>query len=267
MVPTLTVTPFSTNPLPTCLYQTDSLRQIIRMVRFTIANRQGLAAILGDVGLGKSSLLRFLFSEYYARPDCVATFVTAGELAAYALVRKICADFQIPPKRSRLAQQDALEEFLVSQHQEGRTVVIFLDEAQTLDSRSMESLRSMLNFETDKAKLAQFVIAGQLELRDRLLHKRHKALMSRVFSPCLLNRLTLEETDAMLRERCRFEGIAWPFAPGAVAAIQARSGGVPRDSLTLAAHCYDLSLEERSSITPATVERVGAAMDVRDGQA
>jgi type II secretory pathway predicted ATPase ExeA len=234
------------------------------MVRFTIQNRQGLAAVLGDVGLGKSSLLRFLFSEYYAKPDCVSTFIAAGELAAYAFVRKICSDFGLPPKRSRLLQQAALEEFLFSQYRDGRTVVVFVDEAQTLDSRAMESLRSMLNFETDKAKLAQFVISGQLELRDRLLTKRHKALMSRVFAPCLLNRFTEDETEGMLRERCRFEDIAWPFAPGAVAAIHARSMGVPRDTLTLAALCYEFAQDERARITPQLVERVISQTDVRD---
>ena len=259
------VTPFSTSPLPTCLYQTESLRGIMRLVRFTIQNQQGLSAILGDIGLGKSSLLRFLFSEYYARPDCVSTFIKANELAAYAFVRKICADFDIPAKRSRLAQQEALEEFLYQQHKDGRLVVIFIDEAQVLDSRAMESLRSMLNFETDRTKLAQFIIAGQLELRDRLLTKKHRALMSRVFAPCLLNRFSEDETEGMLRERCRFTDITWPFAAGAVRLIHAHGRGVPREILSTAALCYREA--EGGQITPQIVERVCRLTNVRDAEA
>ena len=76
-----------------------------------------------------------------------------------------------------------------------------------------------------------------------------------------------DEPGGMLRERCKFELIAGPCSPGSVRAIHARSMGVPRETLTLAAHCYELAMEQREKITPVMVEQVGASMEVRDGEA
>jgi len=98
-----------------------------------------------------------------------------------------------------LAQQSAFENFLVDQYAKGLNVVVMIDEAQKLDGAQLELVRTMLNFETDKEKLIQVVLAGNLDLRDRLLQKKNKAIANRIFAPSLFNPLTMDEMVGMLQ--------------------------------------------------------------------
>ena len=167
--------PFSSSPDPTALHVTPALKATIHKVQYTVAARQGLALILGDFGLGKSTVLRYIFARASAVPNNNATFIpTPSFRSSFAMLQKICSDFEIPPARSELAQQEALERFLLEQYEQGKNVLLFVDEAQRLKPDQLELVRTMLNFETNTAKLIQIVLAGQLELREKLLRKRHR---------------------------------------------------------------------------------------------
>lgn len=235
------LTPFSVSPNPNALYLTAQIRTALFRVRSAIDHRQGLAAILGDVGIGKSTLLRYLHAEYAARDDVRTVLIPTCQFPSpMALARRICEGFDVAPKRSLIAQQSAFEQFLIEQYESGRNVVLFLDETQFMDGAQLDFIRITLNFETATEKLCNLVIAGQLDLRDRLLSKRHKPLLSRVWAPCLLNPLTADEVRAMLELRCDLAGISWPFEPDALEAIYTQSAGVPRDALRIAEATYQM---------------------------
>jgi general secretion pathway protein A len=244
--------PFSISPNPNFLYLTPSIKSVLHKVRYTIESRQGLTCILGDVGLGKSSILRMLYSEYEAREDIVACLIpTPSYISDFAFVKGVCQELQLPPKRSLYDQEDELRNFLLSKYGEGKNVVVFIDEAQRLNGKMLERVRTMLNFETSQEKLIQLVLAGQLELRDRLKDSSKKAIRSRIFAPSMLDPLSLSETQAIIAFRCLVCDIPNPFSATVVERIYAHSGGVPREVLKICSIAHQrmkISGEEQISI-------------------
>jgi len=231
--------PFSISPNPLLLYLTPALEVTLEKVRFVVDGRQGLTAILGDVGLGKSTVVRYLFNEYDSREDATTTMIASPSFPSpFAFLKKICADFGVPAKRSFTAQEEALRAFLIELYREDKLCVVFVDEAQRLPGPQLELVRTLLNFETDDTKLVQVVLSGQLELRQKLQDPTKKAIRSRIFAPSHLAALSLSETEEMLNFRCARAEVPVPFTPDAYQAIYTLSGGVPRDILKVAAVAY-----------------------------
>jgi general secretion pathway protein A len=255
--PQIDSTPFSISPNPNSLYITPSLRGVLAKARFTINKRQGLTcAALGDVGMGKSTVLRYLYGEYAAKDNCITTLIPTPKFPSlFSMLKYITSDFEIEPRRSFVAQQDALQEFLLQSYGEGRNVVLFIDEAQLLDNQQLELIRGFLNFETDEHKLIQIVLAGQLELRDKLNTEKNKALYSRISTYSMLDPLTPEETKAMIKYRCDYAGISNPFTDEAMETVFIKSKGIPRNILKLCALAYEMmEMAGESSITPDYIE-------------
>lgn len=237
----ITTTPFSVSPNPAALFITPSLRSALHKVRYTIDNRQGLTCVLGDAGMGKSSLMRLLHLEYENREDEVTVaFLTDPDFhTPNAFVRSICQSFDVPMRRSLQAQKMEFKDFIMEQAQQGKNVVLLLDESQGMNSEVMELLRSFLNFESNTAKLLQIVMAGQIELRERLKLPRNKALRSRIVMYSLLSPLTPAEAKSMLEHRCKLTEIALPFPDEVIDLIYQAAGGVPRDILRICGYAYE----------------------------
>lgn len=243
-------TPFSISPNPNSLYITPSLRAVLVKARFTIDKRQGLTcAALGDVGLGKSTVLRFLYGEYAARENVIATLIPTPKFPSiFAMLKYICGDFGIEPRRSFIAQQDSLQEWLLATYESGKNAVLFIDEAQLLDNQQLELIRGLLNYETNEHKLIQIALAGQLELREKLNTEKNKALYSRISTYSVLDPLTLEETVAMIEHRCKYVGIRNPFSKDAMERVYVNSKGIPRGILKLCALAYEMMEMEGSQV-------------------
>lgn len=233
--------PFLANPLPSAFYRTESIKVIIRWCHHAIANQQGLVVITGEAGMGKSSLIRMLYGDYAVSDNMVAVLLPA--LAAnrpFTLIKSICHQLGVPPGRAMFDQTRNLEEhvFRLKKEKQQR-VICFVDEGQAFDNSMLEMLRVMLNYETDHEKLMNFVMAGTPELWERISSKRNRGLRSRAFSAQTLPLMSVSETAAMLNFRCDMNSIPNPFMEGAIESIHSFSGGVPRDSLILAAYAYD----------------------------
>ncbi len=234
--------PFSTSPNPNLLYLTSALNVTLEKVRFVVDERQGLTAILGDVGLGKSTIVRYLFNEYDSRSDTEATMIASPNFPSeFSFLKKICADFGLPPRRSMVDQENTLRNFLIELYTQDKVCVVFIDEAQRLPGRQLELVRTLLNFETDDAKLIQVVLSGQLELRTKLMDASKKAIRSRIFAPSHLAPLSLGETNEMLDFRCAAANVPNPFDGDAVQALYTLTGGVPREALKIAAVAWRFS--------------------------
>lgn len=249
----LDTTPFSISPNPNSLYITPSLKGVLAKARFTINKRQGLTcAALGDVGLGKSTVLRYLYGEYAAKEDYITTLIPTPKFPTlFGMLKYICSDFEIEPKRSFVAQQDALQEFLIKTYTDQKNVVLFIDESQLLDNQQLELIRGFLNFETHEHKLMQIVLAGQLELKDKLNTEKNKALYSRISTYSVLDPLTPEETKAMIEYRCGYAGIKNPFTDDAMETVYIKSKGIPRNILKLCALAYEMmEMAGDTAITP-----------------
>jgi type II secretory pathway predicted ATPase ExeA len=247
---------FSLSPNPNYLYITPSLKAVIYQARGTINRRQGLVALLADAGMGKSTILRYLYSEFDARDDVVTAFIPTPQFTSFfAMVKYICADFNVDLKRSLLAQQQALQEFLVEQYEQNKNVVIFVDEAQMLKDEFLEGIRGLLNFETNSAKLVQIVLSGQLELKKRLDSERNKPIKSRIHSYALLNPLTDKEMREMIQYRVDLAEMKNPFTPDVLNSIWDITKGVPRHILKVCDKAVDyLFISGSDKITLEMIE-------------
>jgi general secretion pathway protein A len=237
-------TPFSISPNPLALHLTDSLRAVLHKTRYVINHRQGLSCILGDVGLGKSTMLRYLSSEYGAREDCRTFLIpTPNFPSPFAMLKEICLGFGLEPKSSRNAQERMFNDFLVEEYRVEKNVILFIDEAQNLDNKQLELIRAILNFETNEEKLAQVILAGQLELKAKLDNKRNKYLKSRIVMYSTLNALTLAETREMVSTKCEYAEIENPFSDEAIERMYNQTAGVPRSIIKMCAMLYVLKQE------------------------
>jgi general secretion pathway protein A len=254
------MTPFSISPNPLSLYLTDSLKAVVHKARSTIDYRQGLTCILGDVGLGKSTILRFLWAEYAAQEDnCKTAFISTPSFPSpFAMLKSICQDFGLEAMRSREAQKRLFETYLVEQFKTEKNVVIFIDEAQMLTNQQLELLREILNFETNTEKLVQIVVAGQMELKLKINRQQNRPFKSRIMSYSNLNPLSLEETREMINFRCKFAEAENPFPEKVIDRIYYHTQGIPRSVLKLCYELYELHRLGVLIFTPDLVDETAS---------
>jgi general secretion pathway protein A len=245
------------------MVSTPGIRGVLFKIRYCIKAKQGLAMIVGDIGLGKSTLLRALHSEMAGREDMVTTLLpTAKFPTALSFLKKICDDLGVVRRKAGVDQQAELNDFLVEQAKTGKTVVIFIDEAQLMDGDQLEMIRTMLNNETHTHKLVQFVLAGQLSLVKRLKGPKLKALKSRIVAPCSVNPLNLEEAREMIRVRCETWNVPTPFPAPVFERMYQWTDGVPRLLLRLCALTTAIAESGGLPITAELVESIVADMEL-----
>lgn len=250
---------FSISPNPRFFYITPSVQAAVAKTKYVIRARQGLTTVIGDVGLGKTSLLRLLFNEY-ADDDtyAVAFMVNPKQTSETAFLKAICTEFGVPTRRSLRETEYELRAFLVDQYKADKNVVLFIDEAQQLRGPMFEQIRQILNFETDTTKLISIVMAGQVELRYKLADKSKRALVSRIAVSSTLDALTLEETGGMIDFRCHVAGVQNPFEPDAIAAIYQFSKGVPREAIKLCAMAVQYATLNHLKTIPADLVEIAS---------
>jgi general secretion pathway protein A len=247
------------------MYQTPSLKDAAAKIRRAIGLKQGLSCIFGDNGFGKSSLLRYIASGYDHDPNYrLAMIAERTNAPQFAFLKAISKEFDIPPQRSAIAQMDAIEEFLAREHSEGKTVIVMIDEAQLMRLESMESIRSLLNYETNTEKLCQVILAGQLELRDRMMTRRYKAFRSRIVAPVVLELFTPEETEAMIAYRHEYWQVSNRFTHEAVLRVQELTQGVPRDIVVICGYAYSIAVDNKlHRISPDLIDGAAKNLEMR----
>lgn len=255
---------FSISPNPRFFYITPSVQAAIAKTQYVIRARQGLTTIIGDVGLGKTSLLRLLYNEYDDNPEFTTAFiVNPKQTSETAFLKAICTEFGVKTKRSQRETEYELRAFLIDQYRESKNVVLFIDEAQQLRGPMFEQIRQILNFETDETKLINIVMAGQVELRYKLADRSKRALVSRIAVSSTLDALTPEETAGMIDFRCTVAGVKNPFDSEAVQAVYQWSKGVPREAIKLCAMSVQYATLNNLDQIPADLVEVAAGDIVR----
>jgi general secretion pathway protein A len=255
---------FSASPDPTCMYLTPSLKDSVAKIRRAITLRQGLSCIFGSVGFGKSSLLRYLASGYDHDPKYrVALIAERTNAPQFSFLKAISKEFDIPPQRSASAQMDAIERFLAEQYEQGITVIIMVDEAQLLRLECLEAIRSLLNYETNTEKLCQVVLAGQLELRDKLETRRYKGFKSRIVAPAVLEYFSPEETVSMIAYRHEYWQVPNRFGIETCHQVHEKSLGVPRDIVLICGYAYSIADERHlTHITPDVINEAASQLEM-----
>jgi general secretion pathway protein A len=234
-------TPFSISPNPVALFLTDALEGALFKIRYCVEYRQGFSAVLGDVGVGKSSLIRYAHAEFDAMEDVVSILIpTPNFKTEYAFIQTVTGAVGLPPRKSVQQHEREFEAWLGEQYLADKAVVLFIDESQKLSTKMLELVRSFLNFETNEAKLLQIILAGQMELRDRLRSKKLKPLYSRLINPTVLAPMSLSEVEKMIQHRCDYYKLQNPFPSPAIRRVYELSGGTPRDVLRICGTAYQM---------------------------
>lgn len=222
--------PFTITPNPRFIFLSRNHREAFAHLLYGIDTHAGFIAMTGEVGTGKTTLLRALLSqldpEKY-RSALIFNPCLSGTQLLAAICRELCVKV---PRKNSLGYLDSLNRFLLEEHREGRTVVLVIDEAQNLTPELLEQLRMISNLETEEDKLIQIILAGQPELDDLLGRHDLRQLSQRITVRCRLTPMGLNDTSDYIRHRLRIAGCRIPnfFHPKAVRKIQRHSGGIPR---------------------------------------
>ncbi|MEN8161162.1 MAG: AAA family ATPase, partial [Myxococcota bacterium] len=221
--------PFSLSPDPRFLFLSASHREALAHLLYGIEQGEGFIAITGEVGTGKTTLCRTLLQRL--EPGSEIAFLFNPQLSGLELLQAITAEFGLPVEgQSRRELMAQLNDFLLTKKQEGRRVLLLIDEAQNLDSEALEQVRLLSNLETDTQKLIQIVLIGQPEL-DAMLESPHlRQLRQRISVRWRLSPLSASETRDYVRHRLRVAA-GKPvdvFTEMALREVHRRSTGIPR---------------------------------------
>jgi general secretion pathway protein A len=266
--------PFSLTPDPKFLYRSESHANAFELLQYAIRRREGFVVVTGDIGTGKTTLCRALLEQIDRRT--FSALVLNPFLSEDDLLKLILQDFGVVSREEMKAGRlsgvskqeliDTLYDFLLGLLPLRASAVLIIDEAQNLPLQVLEQLRILSNLETDKEKLLQIIMVGQLNLQPLLRSPELRQLDQRVSIRYELKPLTREEMAAYITHRLQVAGgsNAVSFTPRALHCVYQYTGGIPRlinlicDRVLLGAFSARVN-----SVTHDLVERAAETLDLR----
>lgn len=230
--------PFGPTPDPKFLFQSSRHREALAQLIYGVRERKGFIVLTGEIGTGKTTLLRTLLERLDATTH--VAYVHNSALGIEGLLEYVLHDWGVKSEATSHAQRlFELNEFLIEQHREGLSPVLVIDEAQNLSIETLEAVRLLSNFETTHQKLMQILLVGQPELRDKLNTPELRQLKQRIGIRCHIAPLSAEETRLYIRHRLRVAGAtdAGIFTDAAIQKIVEYSKGTPRVINIVCDHC------------------------------
>jgi len=233
--------PFSTSPDPRFLYFSSQVREALAKCEFMARDRVGPIYMYGPIGSGKTSLVRRL-QEKLSQDERynVKLLISPNLKSSNAFLRLILETFDVKTERSYTASLANLEKFLVQQYQDGIVPVLLIDEAQYMTRDTLKLIHYLLNFETNKTKLLQFVLVGQEELGTKIIHYRE--LASRMF-PIAMNAMSPDDLKDMITFRLNVaghNGHLFEDSEEAYKTLYSYTKGLPRDAIKV---CFEVLIE------------------------
>lgn len=237
----LTSKPFQLNPDPSFYFASKQHRRAMAYLEYGLNQNEGFIVVTGEVGAGKTTIVRGLLKDLDHEKVVAAQLVTT-QLDAEDTLRMVAAAFGVGTKnvgKSELLL--ALEAFLVDVTRQGKRCLLIVDEAQNLTARAVEELRMLSNFQFGTQALLQSFLIGQPEFRKIMQSPQMQQLRQRVIAACHIGPMDQDETQAYIEHRLKCAGSqGMPrFDAGAFEAIFEASGGVPR---RINSHCDRLLL-------------------------
>jgi len=257
--------PFQLNPDPSFYFGSRGHKRAFAYLEYGLYQSEGFIVITGEIGAGKTTIVRSLF-EHIDRDKLVAAQLVSTQLDADDMLRSVGVAFGLPVKAVEKAILLAsLEAFLCQLALDGKRALLVVDEAQNLTPRAIEELRMLSNFQLGDQALLQSFLVGQPELRVMMQGPQMQQLRQRVIASYHLGPLDKAETQAYIEHRLHHVG--WKddprFDPACFEMIHGLTGGIPRRINTL---CNRLMLAgflgEKHLLAPADVQ--GIAREIRD---
>jgi general secretion pathway protein A len=258
----LTRNPFDLTPDPTCFVASKRHTEALAALYYGVRRHKGFVVITGEVGTGKTLLLRCLLDLLKESRDITYAYIFNGRLSPTEFLQYILADFGLPTSgKSKCDLLLDLGQFLVSRCKKNLTTVLIVDEAHHLSDDILEEVRLLSNLETTNDKLLQIILAGQPELDEQLDSFGLRQLKQRIAVRTQLYPLDASETKQYIEQRLQTAGAATfdshIFTEEAIAAVFSYSRGLPRlinticESALITAYAKQLR-----SVTPDMIEEV-----------
>jgi general secretion pathway protein A len=258
----LTRNPFDLTPDPSCFVSTKRHNEALAALYYGVRWHKGFVVVTGEVGTGKTLLLRCLLRLLKESRDIAYAYVFNGRLSPTEFLQYILSDFGLPASgknKSELLLD--LGQFLVSRGSKRLTTVLIVDEAHHLSEDILEEIRLLSNLETTDDKLLQIVLVGQPELDDKLDSLGLRQLKQRIALRAKLTSLDRSETNEYIVQRLQIAGADTHrdpiFPEETVAAVFRHSQGLPRLINTICENSLIAAYARKlPAVTPDIVEDV-----------
>ncbi len=256
----LTGKPFQLTPDPAFFFGSRGHSRAMAYLKYGVHQGEGFIVITGEVGAGKTTLVRNLLQQLPSK-QLVAVQIVSTQLDSQDMLRMIAGAFfgvapELPDKAALIM---GLERFFRRLHAEGKRALLVVDEAQNLSPQAVEELRMLSNFQHNDKSLLQSLLLGQPEFREMMQRPEMRQLRQRVTASAHLGPLDVEETQAYIEHR--LHRVGWngnpSFEPAAYQRIHEVAAGIPRqinvlcDRLLLAGF-----LGEKTHLTSDDVQEV-----------
>ena len=262
--------PFTTSPNPRFMYKSKEHRECLNRLEIALRLRRGLSVVLGRIGTGKTTLSRTLLQMFQQEEDRYVFGLILDPIfpSEYVLLRNLMDLFHIKTRaRSVLECKNVLESFLFQKGvEEGKIIILVIDEGQNLTPTYLETLRNLLNFETNEYKLLQLVIFAQLDFLPRL--SRNPNFEDRINTSYMLNPLNEADTKLMIEYRLKqagSDGNRQIFAEDAFQEIYLVTRGYPRRVTNLCHNCIIEMLRNDKMIVDSEIVQYVISTEVPIG--
>jgi general secretion pathway protein A len=222
--------PFALTPDPRFIYFTPSHTEVMANLHYGIESGKGLVMVTGEVGTGKTTILRWMMQRL--ERSVLVAYIFNPRLSVPEFYQHLASLLDIQNWETKPEFLVALGQALESRHSRGLRTVLIIDEAQGLSLNVLEEIRLLSNFESDTAKQLQIVLTGQPELREVLNNPNLRQLKQRVSLRCVIKPLpNVEETNRYITSRLLVSGASRTdlFSPAAVDYIYRCTEGIPRN--------------------------------------
>ena len=220
--------PFKTNPDPKFLWFGENHREALSVLAYGIMKSEGFLLLTGDIGTGKTSLIRHLLN--LIKHKALVAFIPIPNMEPIDFFNFLSEEFRM--KAKYLKEVDFLihfKRFLFSAHSKHKKVLLIIDEAQSINHKLLEKIRLLSNIELDNRKLINIFFVGQSEIENILMNEKNKAIRQRITTVFHLNPLTELETKKYIAHRLRIAGAKKNmFTSDACNKIHNISDGIPR---------------------------------------
>jgi type II secretory pathway predicted ATPase ExeA len=253
--------PFEISPDPYFLFPTVRHNEALASIYYGVCRRKGFLVMTGEVGTGKTLLVRCLL-ELLSRQQVAFANVFNSRLSPLDFLRYAVGDLGLKPAdQSKSGLLLELNNYLIARYRKGQTTALIVDEAQHLSWEVLEEIRLLSNLETTQQKLLQIVLVGQPELEQKLDAPDLRQLKQRIALRCRLEPLNEEETHGYIVRRLKLAGADGRsetiFPKESIAAVRQHSRGIPRLINTICENALIAAYAHRlTAVVPEIVDEV-----------